>query len=107
MIGRLDRHGEIQANVGTAVDARGQPVPDWKVQATRWMRVQDNGGRELWRARQLNPMVTCLVELRPWKDLSPKHRLIVGGRTLNVDHILKGERRGDFWLVACTEQATE
>jgi SPP1 family predicted phage head-tail adaptor len=99
--GKLRRRVEIQRATETT-DALGQPVQTWATVATRWMGLEERGGRELYFARQVNALVTGIAEGRPYAGLTAKDRLKVGSRILNIAAVRLPE--GGQMLVEYTEK---
>lgn len=104
--GRYDRRITIQRRTVTR-DALGGAVSTWSDLARRWASIEDQSGRELYRAQQIDPTVSAVVTLREQYDgLSPRDRIVYGSRTFNVGAVMgKSDRttkRGQ--IVAVTEE---
>lgn len=104
--GKHDKRAAIQTR-GTTVDAGGNASPVWATAANRWASLEDQGGRELWRARQADPTVDAIVTLREQYDgLDPDNRIVIDSRTFNIKTVLgKSDRtakRGQ--VVHCVEE---
>lgn len=86
--GRYDKRAAIQSDQGTA-DDYGNVTPSWSTLATRWAMLEDTSGREVYRAQQVDPAVDAIVTLRDqYEGLSPEHRFVIDGRTLNIKAVL-------------------
>lgn len=103
MIGPMRQRVTIQART-TAADAYGAPVATWADVATRWGEVLPLSGRELWQAQQVRPDVTLKVRLRYYDGLTPKHRLKVGARVLEVESVVNPDGRNRFHECLCKEE---
>lgn len=104
--GRYDKRVAIQTDGGTE-DAGGNVVESWSTVATRWGRLVDGGGTELYRAQRVDPTVSAVVELRAqYNGLGPAQRFVIDGRTFNISAVLgksdRTARRGQ--IVHCTEE---
>lgn len=77
----------------TSRDAMGNPNSEWLSIGQCWTRIADQGGRELYRAQQVDGEVTAVVYLREqFAGLKPSDRLRVdddngNARTFNISAI--------------------
>jgi len=107
--GLHDKRVAIQSRGGTA-DAMGNVVPVWTTAATVWGSLQDTSGRELFRARQVDPTITAVILLRNrYTGLGPQHRLVIGSRTFDISAVLGGSDRDsrEGQQCNCTEDVTQ
>jgi SPP1 family predicted phage head-tail adaptor len=98
---------EIQADVATVetdADEYGDVPERWETEATVWGRVEQTGGRESWQADQVQPDVTALVTIRYYSGVTPKHRLKIGDRILQVRSAIDPDGRRRELRVGCTEE---
>lgn len=103
--GRLRHRVELQSATETA-DSYGEPTFTWSTYAHRWASVEPLQGRELFTAQQVNPEVNIRVRLRHDEvlaDLTPKHRLVFGSRTLEIDSVIRPDERGREVQLLCKE----
>lgn len=92
-IGDYDQRCTIQTRSGTA-DAHNHVSPVWINAANRWCRLEDQSGRELYRAQQVDPTVSAVITMREqYPNLSPKDRIKIGDRIFNVKAVLGGSDR--------------
>lgn len=95
MAGRMDRQGIIQQLTVTRDPVFGSEVQTWATLATVWMQVTDTAGREFDKARQTGTQLSVEVRIRYRSDVTPLQRLVVDGRTLEINNVLQvGRRRG-------------
>lgn len=104
--GLHDKLASIQTRGGSE-DAGGNVVSSWTAAATRWARIEDQSGIELYRARQVDPIVSAIITLREkYSGLGPDDRIVVGGRTFSVVAVLgasdRETRRGQ--IISVTEE---
>ena len=105
-IGKYDKRVTIQKRSGEA-DAHGHVSPVWLDVADRWAMVEDQSGRELYRAQQVDPTVSSVVTLREqYPGLHAKDRVKYGDRLFEVRAVLGSDdrtpQRGQ--VLACTEE---
>lgn len=95
MAGRMDRQGIIQELTVTRDPVFGSEVQTWSTLAAVWMQVTDIAGREFDQARQTGTQLTVEVRIRYRDDVTPKQRIVVEGRMLEINNVLQvGRRRG-------------
>lgn len=110
-IGSFNQRAVIQTRSGST-DAHGHVVPTWTTAATRWCRLQDQSGRELFRAQQVDPIISAVVTLREqYSGLTPKDRLVIeyptgNTRTFAIKAVLGSSDRTpkQGQALACTEE---
>lgn len=86
--GKHDKLAEIQTNART-LDAMGTAVYTWSTAASRWAMLEDQSGRELYRAQQVDPTVDAVITLREqYQGLSPEDRIVIDSRTFNIKSVL-------------------
>lgn len=103
MIGGMRHRVSIQSRTVEA-DSYGAPVPAWATEAVRWGEAVPLSGRELWQAAQVRPDVTHKVTLRYYPGLTPRHRLLVEGRTFEIGSVINPDGRGRFHECLCKEE---
>lgn len=85
--GKLSDRIEIQSRE-ISQDTFGDGLQVWSTVATRWGSIEQVSGREVWQANQLNPDVNVKITLRYYSGLTPRHRLVNGDRTFNIDSVI-------------------
>ena len=104
-VGRLRHRVQIQSATESA-DSFGEPTFTWATYARRLASIEPLQGRELFTAQQVNPEITIRVRLRydqDLADLTPKHRLVFGSRTLEIDSVIKPDERNRELQLLCKE----
>lgn len=104
--GKYDKRATIQTG-STTLDAGGASVYTWISASTRWAKLDDSNGRELWRAQKIDATIDAVIELREqYEGLSTQDRIVIDGRTFNIKAVLgKSDRtpkRGQ--IVHCKEE---
>ena len=102
-IGPKRHRVEIQARA-VSRDEYGGIAATWETVATVWGEVIELSGRELWQAAQVRPDLTSRVTIRYYEGLTPKHRLIVDGRTLNIESVINPDGRRREHQLLCKEE---
>lgn len=98
----LDRRLTLRRATVTA-DAYNEPVEVWADLATVWGSRKDIGDGERWRAAEIGAEITTRFVIR-WSSevasLSPKDRLIEGGREYDIHGIKEIGRREALEITA-------
>jgi len=89
--------------VGTAVDANGDVAPTYTYIDKRKAWVRGLTGREFMAAQQTGSDVTNKVTMRYYEGLTPEHRFLVDGRTLEILSVLNVDERNKTMDVMCKE----
>jgi SPP1 family predicted phage head-tail adaptor len=97
------RHRVIIQSFTAVSDGMGGWEETWADLATVWARVEALKGEEYFAAAQMQNSVSHRVTMRYRADLTPSHRLIFEGRTLNIEAVLPDERKSRL-VIMCTEQ---
>jgi len=103
--GKHDKRVEIQSATESR-DDHGTVTRSWTTDATRWARISDQSGREIFDADQVRAHVNVLIELREnYSGLSPHNRMKFGSRVFNIEQILRPQRvqYGRGQQCVCTE----
>jgi SPP1 family predicted phage head-tail adaptor len=100
--GRLDRLITIQQLTSTRDAVFGSEVQTWSTLAQVWADVRDLSGREFVQARQTGTQITTELTIRHRTDVTPKQRVLVDGRTLEINNVLQIGRRDGLRLM-CEE----
>lgn len=82
----------------------GEPTENWTTLATVWASVEPLSGEEFFQAQQENAEVTHRVRLRFRSGITPKHRLKVGTRILDIVSVIDPEERGLELELLCRER---
>lgn len=103
--GKLRTRVEIQ-NRTTARDGYGDALETWGTAATVWAEVVPLSGRELWAAQQAQADVTTRVRIRYRSDVTvtPRTRLRIGTRILNVQAAVDVDGRNRLLELLCVEE---
>lgn len=103
--GTLRTRVEVQ-NRTTARDAYGDALETWGTAATVWAEVVPLSGRELWAAQQAQADATVRVRVRYRADVTvtPRTRLLVGSRILNVSSVINVGGRNRLLELLCVEE---
>lgn len=102
-IGKLRHRIQIQERT-LSQDGYGDALPTWTTVARRWAEVLPEAGGETWQAEQQRPYVSGQIRIRAWPGLTTKHRIILYGRTLNVESVTDVEEFGTEMLIRYKEQ---
>jgi SPP1 family predicted phage head-tail adaptor len=97
------RHRVTIQAVTLIFDDMGGWEETWADLATVWARVEALKGDEYFAAAQMQNSVSHRVTMRYRADLTPTHRLIFEGRTLDIEAVLPDERKSRL-VIMCTEQ---
>jgi SPP1 family predicted phage head-tail adaptor len=85
----------------------GQPVNTWTDVLTVYARVVSVSGKEEFKGQQFNPEIThqvTIINSTSTDQLTPMHRISVGGKILDIQAINVGERRLDPIVITCKER---
>lgn len=93
---------EIQESTETR-DAHGGITPTWATIRNRWGRLQETGGRELWRAQQVNPQLTASWTMPYESVLTQGHRIVHDSRTFNVEAVTDPTGKQRETVAMCVE----
>lgn len=93
----------IQTISDTRETIYGDVTPTPTTFARCWAEVQEQGGRELFRAQQVQPSLTHLVKVRHLNGVTPKMRVLYDEtRVLNIESVVPDAKRQ--WLTLnCVE----
>lgn len=103
--GKLRTRADVQ-NRTTARDGYGDALETWGTAATVWAEVVSLSGRELWAAQQAQADVTTRVRIRYRSDVtvSPRTRIRIGTRVLNVQAAIDVDGRKRLLDLLCVEE---
>ena len=104
--GKHDKRAAIQSS-SRVLDAGGNASYTWATDANRWAMLEDQSGRELYRAQQVDPTISAVVTLREkYTGLAPANRIVIDSRTFNIKAVLnksdRDTRKGQ--IVHCMEE---
>jgi SPP1 family predicted phage head-tail adaptor len=101
--GRLNHLITIQQNI--PAPAADHSLEDaWSSYAANvWAHIRTTGGREFWRAKQLNAEVTHEVLIRYNAGIEPSMRITWGARVLMITSVVHDEDRNKGTLIYCKE----
>jgi SPP1 family predicted phage head-tail adaptor len=97
------RHRVTIQGFTSVSDGMGGWEQTWADLATVWARVEALKGEEYFAAAQMQNSVSHRVTMRYRADLTPTHRLVFEGRTLDIEAVLPDERKSRL-VIMCTEQ---
>ena len=97
--GPLDRRVTIEAPTPTQ-NSFGEPVEAWSELATVWARKRDVRASERFTAQQRLAQETAVFEIRFRSDVTPKMRLVEGGKVYTIDGIAEIRRREGLEIAA-------
>lgn len=75
----------------------------WVDYATAWAKVKPLSGIELWKAQQINALVTHNVNIRFRSGVLPDMRVTFKGRVLNIVSVVNDEERNREMDLVCME----
>jgi SPP1 family predicted phage head-tail adaptor len=102
-IGRLNTRVTIQRPLRSPGPGGTQIDNGWEDIATVWANVRGLSGREYLMAQQAQSEVSHQVTIRYRSDVSPYHRLMVGGRELQIIAALDPDGRKTQLTLMCQE----
>ncbi len=85
-IGKMYFRVEIQERT-TTQDTFGDALQTWATIATVWGSDEQTGGSEPQQGDQQRAARTGVVGIRRRFDVTPRHRLKIGERVLNIDSV--------------------
>lgn len=97
------RHRVTIQDFTSVSDGMGGWEEIWSDVTTVWARVEALKGDEYFAAAQMQYSVSHRVTMRYRADITPTHRLIFEGRTLDIESVLPNERKSRL-MIMCTEQ---
>lgn len=92
----------IQEAKETRTD-KGSVSVQWLTVWKRWAEITAVSGSEVYAGRTLHAETSHLVVFNFVKGLTVKHRVLFGGRVLDIQAINDIEERGKFHELQCTE----
>lgn len=101
-IGRLNKRAALQSATATT-DGQGGRAKVWATFATVWALVEPLSGREALNAAQVTATYSTGVTIWYRADVSVKQRLVVEGRTLQIDSVQDPTGLKDELRLLCTE----
>lgn len=101
--GKARNYVTIQTISDTRETTYGDVTPTPTTFARCWAYVEEQGGRELFRAQQVQPNLTHLVRVRHVAGVTPKMRVLYDEtRVLNIESVVQDAKRQ--WLTLnCVE----
>ena len=103
--GRLDKRVTLQSAT-SARDGHGQAVETWSDVATVWAAVEPIRGREFFAAQQVSAETTHRVTMRWRSGVSPKWRVVFGGRTFRIESVINVREKNERIELMCVEVLT-
>ena len=102
--GRLRKRLTIQQPTEGSADPLGEKPMTWSDVASVWAEVLPQSGREFYRAQQIHAELSHAISIRYRAGLTPRMRLVLEGRPLNVVAIINVEERNRELLLYCAEE---
>jgi SPP1 family predicted phage head-tail adaptor len=81
----------------------GEAIPSQVLFHKVWAGIETQSGREFFRASQVYPTLTHLVTIRYLRGLTPKMKIVFGGRALNILAVIDVGALGIKMQVPCAE----
>lgn len=98
-IGAKNRYVTIQRISDTRETTYGDVTPTPTTFARVWAEVQEQGGRELFRAQQMQPMLTHWLKIWHLPGVTPKMRVLYDEtRVLNIESVVPDAKRKEMVL---------
>lgn len=101
--GQLRHRVQIQAR-STAQDDFGQPLDQWTTVIKRWASVDPISGREFIAKSGEAADTTHKIMIRTFTGLLPSHRILIGARVFDIQHIANWQERGVYMQLICRER---
>jgi SPP1 family predicted phage head-tail adaptor len=103
--GKLKHLITIQQNTPTANSPDdGSLVDSWSSYAADiYGRLSTSGGREFWRARQLNSELSAEWEIRYDAGVTARMRVLFGSRVFTIDTVKHDDDRYTWTRMECVE----
>ena len=101
-IGELNRRVEILAFVEER-DEYGAIDGEWKVIATRWARIEQNGGGEVSDNNQVVARISTKIIIRHMPELTEKHRIKYKDKLYEINSVLDVDTGHYMSIVDCKE----
>lgn len=100
--GDLDQRVTIQAPADTD-DGYGGTIPGgWADVATVWAQVRDKGGNEAMEHMRATGRLTYEITIRRRDGITTAHRLVWGGRALNIRKV-PPPQRGEYMTITAED----
>lgn len=99
---KLNTRVAIQSYTATR-DATGGEVETWATVATLWAQVRATGGGERYINQQIVAQVTHTVSLRYTAGITPKMRVLIGSRVLDIQQVQNVDERNIETRLLCKE----
>ena len=97
--GKLRKRVELHSATVKQQNEYGEQSEGFVKYATVWAEVKPLEGRELERARQLSAEVSYQVHIRYRSDVTVKHKVVFGTRTLEINAVINpDESNKELWL---------
>jgi len=101
--GRMRHPVDVQQVIETR-DAAGGVIRNWVTLGSVWASVEPLRGKEYIEAQQVAANVTHRVRMRWYDGLTTTHRILHGGRALNINAALNLDERNGVHELMCAEE---
>lgn len=102
--GKLNRRVTIQSR-SEPLDGYGDAKAVWSTVDTVWAHVQPMSGTEKAEAQSFGADVSMQVTIRYRDDVTPKNRLLLGSRVLEIVSARDEDERHEALVLVCSERA--
>lgn len=96
----------IEENVNQPANSIHEVVPEWRPFCTRWAGAANQFGREYQAAMSTQGVVSAVFEI-PYDSetvqITPKHRVRIGTRILNITSAFDFDERHEKIVLGCSE----
>ena len=100
--GQLRHRVELHSNSPAGNDY-GEQIESWSSYTTVWAAIEPLSGRELLNAQQISAEITTRVRIRYNSSVTSEHRVVIGGRTLEIVSVINPAERDITQHLLCKE----
>lgn len=104
LAGRRNRQITIEQVAEGTTDSYGAPTLTWSTYATRFAAVMPESGREFQAAKAVRADMTHLIEMPYCSGVTPKMRIMLGTRYLQIVSVANLEEANVTHRLACVER---
>lgn len=100
--GSLNKRAKIQ-QIATAQNTFGEAEEAWTDIANVWVEEIPLSGREFFAAKQINASLTTKIRMRYRPDIKPEMRILLEGRTLDINNVMDMDGKKKVLELLCSE----
>jgi SPP1 family predicted phage head-tail adaptor len=100
--GQMKCRVEVQSKASNA-NSYGEDVITWTTVGYRWASIEPLNSKELIEAQQIKSESTHRVKMRYDSDITPEHRLVFNGRTLEINSLINVMELNKELILICRE----